>query len=460
MPDVKQRAVTGLRVSLAVFAILALPSGWNLSTLSGDEPRYRQPDDRPPLPDLQLKRADIHRYDSERLKLYTDIPADIARPLPPLADQLYDALVETFGPPPPEPDGRPFQVTAFLMKDKKKFLDNQLIHPRIVAFEHGQHLGYQFWMYDQEYDYYRRHLLLHEFTHCFMLAERPDPGRRADLWYLEGMAEVFGTHRLDEQGRLTFGILPASPREVSGLGRIEMVQRAVARGNYHTIQHVRILDAEAFTKSRSDPYAWSWALCQFLASHPRYRERFQKLHLHVTDGAFNATFDELYADDREQLEWEWEWFITDLRYGSDIAAGVIEFETGKPLTDVAKVEVDSARSWQSTGIHLDRGDAFELSATGRITLDATSKPWVSEADGITIDYEAGFPLGRLMGWILPDEPEDLSHERRIAPLSIGSGGSFTASTSGTLYLRVNDHAHARTNNAGRLNVTVQSRDAQ
>lgn len=445
-PSITSRLLAGIALFLACSASV-LP-------LVARDPEYRPVDDRPELPEARLKMVAIERYESPRLRLYSDIAADLAQPLPPLADQLYAALEKTFGPLPPDPKGKEFQVTAYLMKDKQKFLENGLINEQIRSFEIGQHLGYQFWMFEQEYDYYRRHLLLHEYTHCFMLATKPAVRDRPGLWYLEGMAEVFGTHRLDPQGKLTFGVMPASAKETTGLGRIEMIQHAIARGDFLTVADVQALGAAAFTKSRSDPYAWSWALCQFLGTHPRYAERFRKLHQHVTDGEFDSTFRDEFGPDADRWRWEWEWFITDLVYGSDIARGAIEFAEGKPLEKPKTLSVDPARSWQSTGIHFAAHDRFTVSATGRVTVNKTSKPWVCEPQGITFEYEAGHPLGQLLGWILPDAPDRVAHDLRVAVLPLGRGGTFEVPRAGTLYLRVNDHANDRANNAGRFDVTI------
>jgi len=418
------------------------------------DPEYRPEDDRPQLPEARLKMVAIERYESPRLRLYTDIAADLAAPLPPLADQLYAALEKTFGPLPPDPKGKEFQVTAYLMKDKQKFLENGLINERIRSFEIGQHLGYEFWMYEQEYDYYRRHLLLHEYTHCYMLATKPAVRDRPGLWYLEGMAEVFGTHRLDAQGKLTVGVMPASAQETTGLGRIEMIQRAVARGDFHAFADVRRLGADAFTKSRSDPYAWSWAMCQFLGTHPRYAERFRKLHRHLTDGEFDTTLDQEFEPDADRSRWEWEWFITDLVYGSDIPRGAIEFAPGDALKQPRTLAVDPAKSWQSSGIHLAADEAFSVTASGRVTVNKTTKPWTCEPQGITFEYEAGHPLGQLVGWILLDRPDDTAHDGRVAVIPIGRGGTFRAPKAGTLYLRVNDHANDRANNTGQFDVSI------
>ena len=55
-------------------------------------------------------------------------------------------------------------------------------------------MGREFWLFDQPTDYYVRHLLLHEGTHVFMVSFL---GGCGPGWYMEGTAELLGTHRLD-----------------------------------------------------------------------------------------------------------------------------------------------------------------------------------------------------------------------------------------------------------------------
>ena len=51
----------------------------------------------------------------------------------------------------------------------------------------------------------------------------------------------------------------------------------------------------------NEPYAWSWALCKLLDTHPRYRERFRRLGEHLTPRAFAAAFQQSFAADMDDL---------------------------------------------------------------------------------------------------------------------------------------------------------------
>ena len=134
---------------------------------------YRPSDTRPKHDAAALAEFGIKRYASKHLVLYTDIKPDTCEPLPGLADQLYEALEDYFGPLPPDREGSVFQMTGYIMADRRLFRETGLLPEDLPGFYHGRHRGAEFWMNDQEYDYYLRHLMLHEATHCFMTISRP-----------------------------------------------------------------------------------------------------------------------------------------------------------------------------------------------------------------------------------------------------------------------------------------------
>lgn len=163
---------------------------------------YRPNDDRPKHDDARLASFGVRRFESKRLVLYTDIPAETATRLVGVVDPLYPAWTEYFGPLPPARDGSEFQVTGYIMTEREKFRRLGLIPGDLRPFINGRHRRYEFWMLDQKTDYYRRHLILHEATHCFMTILEHE-SNVPEVWYLEGMAELFGTHHFDASGKRT-----------------------------------------------------------------------------------------------------------------------------------------------------------------------------------------------------------------------------------------------------------------
>ena len=151
-------------------------------------------DARPQHDDARLASVGIHAYESAHLKLYTDLEPELARPLPPLVDKAFAALAEYFGPLPQTGRNTPYQLTGYLIVERDRFQAAGLLPEELPQFFHGRYRGREFWLNDQTQDYYRRHLLIHEVVHGYMTAE---PGPKPPRWYMEGMAELFGTHRIN-----------------------------------------------------------------------------------------------------------------------------------------------------------------------------------------------------------------------------------------------------------------------
>jgi hypothetical protein len=319
---------------------------------------------------------------------------------------------------------------------------------------HGIHRNSEFWMNNQEYDYYQRHLMIHEGTHCFMTVLN---GARPSQWYMEGMAEYFGTHRISADGRATFGVMPDNPVNFVGFGRVEMLREDVAAGNFKSVGQVLALTVDDFVASRREPYAWSWALCKFADAHPRYRESFRELIKWRNSPRFDSRAHELLSPHSVPLAVEWELFVRNLEYGYDIERAAIEFRRGEPLASGTSVgcELRADAGWQSSGVWLDRDATYQLAATGEVTLDLEPKPWISEPQGVSIRYSDGRPLGRVVAAILSESPSGSDGEGTLwNVIDVGTGRELTPTVAGTLYLRVNDDWNSLNFNAGAYQVQV------
>jgi hypothetical protein len=391
--------------------------------------------------------------------LYTDIDPAVARTLPPVIDHLYDAWVAYFGPLPPNREGTDYQVTGYLMRDKALFREFGLLPLDVPYFHHGRHRGVEFWMNDQEYDYYRRHLMIHEATHCFMTTM---PDGRAPVWYLEGMAELFGTHEIADDGTVVFRVMPYDRHVFAGHGRITMINEAVAAGEIKSLDDVASLRANDFLDG--PPYAWAWTLCKFLDTHPRYRQRFRSLGGYMAGAQFATMLERLFHTEHSELETEWLLFVNNLEYGYDIERTAIDFRPGYSLpaagrSDAVKIAAD--RGWQSSGVRVERGRDYLVQAAGRFSVAQTPKPWISEPDGISFRYVDGRPLGLLLAWIHPDAAEAGPKRHSLPPvIAIGANKRFTAEVTGTLYFRVNDSFSELADNAGMLDVWVEEVNAE
>ena len=420
---------------------------------------YRPNDDRPKHDDTKLKAAGIEKYESKHLRLYTDIDPKLARSMLPLIDQAYGAWVQYFGKLPPARDGAAFQVTGYLMKDKLRFERAGLIPGDLPKFVNGRHRGYEFWMNDPPptWHYYRRHLLIHEATHCFMYAVRD---KRFATWYMEGMAEYFGTHRIGSDGRVAFGVMPDDVKFFKSSGRIELIQADCKAGSPLSIKNVVELKASAYVKNQ--PYAWSWALCKFLDSHAEFGSTFRAMGRIHTASTFNETLRKLVNQNSPRIAAEWHLFATGLDYGYDIKRAAVDVKPGRALSDGASVETKIAanRGWQSSGVWVDKGESIEITATGRFEVAQEPKPWISEPQGVTFTWYKGRPLGELQAVLVPDSKKSLPVAINVLPRGpVGVRREFKAEIKGTIYLRINDHPGKLADNKGAVTVKIRRQPA-
>ena len=128
---------------------------------------------------------------------------------------------------------------------------------------------------------------------------------------------------------------------------------------------------------------------------------------------------------------------------------------GKPLTSQGdSVAILADRGWQSSGFHLTAGKSYRISSEGQFVVRKGNPAWESEANGITIEYANGRPLGMLLGSVRRDEPEP-GVSSLNAPFTIGMERVLKPNTTGTLYLRVNDLVSGYGDNDGEVTVRVQ-----
>lgn len=414
---------------------------------------FRTVDNRPKLDRAALRANGLSVYESKRLVLVTDVPAEMVEGLPELADQLFDTLVRELGAPRPEIKGAEFQVTGFLIDAKERFEQAGVLPPEDYPFRHGRHFDYQFWMNNQASSYYRRHLMLHEFVHCFMTA---DFGMFdiPPLWYTEGIAEYFATHRLNN-GTAEFGIMPESADGFEGWGRITTIKEAVAKvvsgDSFDSIslEAVRHPPDNEFVSDLK--YAQAWALVWLIRNHPDLKTPFSGFNNVRSRDQFLAAEQCVSEDLWDQLAIHWPLYLFSLTEGFDsqqscvpIAAQKIS-EPSLPAT----LELPAQSEWLAVGRSFVKGQGIELTCLGRYVMHDQPRPWVSEPAGITIDYWRGLPLGRIFLLAIS------SDGRKCQRVSIGSSASMTMPFDGTLWFQINDSAASRQENSGSASVTIR-----
>lgn len=405
------------------------------------------------LPDPhRLAAAGIRRIDGKHLVLYTDVASSVAvDELPAVFDQAIALWCEYFGVAPDRVAS--WQVTGALMDRKEPFQATGLLPNDLPPFLHGYQRGDAIWVYEQPSDYYRRHLVLHEGTHAFMQQQL---GGCGPPWYMEGTAELLGTHRWSDEG-LVLGYFPQRRAEVDHWGRIKLVRDEVLAGRTMSLEQIIAYGPSAHL--RIEPYGWSWAAAAFLDGHPQFRDRFRQLPARVREdpAAFSRSFYALFAEDLAQLLEQWQLFVEHVDYGYDLVREAIIYRPALAVgSDAVTVTIAADRGWQSSGYRVEAGTRYQIEAAGRFQLATEPRIWWSEPNGVTIRYYAGRPLGELLAAVVDPSWSGERTTPLARPTPIGTGRKWTVSESGTLFLRVNDHPSELGDNAGEVQVVIRA----
>jgi hypothetical protein len=404
-----------------------------------------------------VESSGIRKLSGKYITIFTDVPSspDVDG-LPAVFDAAVPQWAEYFGV--DLATKKPWQARGYLIGDRRRFEALGLMPPGNKNFVNGISMGAELWLVDQPTAYYRRHLLLHEGTHVFMASFL---GGCGPGWYMEGTAELFATHRLDPKtGELTLRIMPQSREEVPMLGRIKLIRDAFADGKRMTLADVMRLDNRV--QMGNEAYAWCWALAKLLDTHPRYRGRFHELYKNALDLKFDELMRTAYAKDWSDLNAEWAAYITALDHGYDFERMAIDFRPGTPAEAGSpnRIEIQADQGWQSSGVRLEAGKSYEVTAVGRYQIaseqvDGQSRAWPCEPGGVTIEYHDGHPLGMLIGAVIGEGDAPQAGEMSLTePITIGLEATLKPKRSGTLFLRVNDAAGRLHDNRGTLNVTI------
>ncbi len=403
------------------------------------------------LPLAKFDQLGLRVISGKHVTLVTDVASSAwLDELPLVAQQAMAPLADYFGV--DSSRWEAWRVVAFVIEDRQKFAAVDLLPPRPHdEFPHALSMGYELWVNHQPSAYYTRALFLHELTHsfCSTLLGGCGPG-----WYMEAVAELMGAHRWSaEQQKLELAILPADRKATPYWGRIPLVREAAGPLSIDAVMKInndRPLEV--------DQYAAVWSLAKFMDAHPRYQERYRKLPRIVLKQDFNDRFRRAFSRDWEALRAEFQLFTRTLEYGHDIGREAIHFRRGEPLGDESRqVAVRADRGWQPSGAAVLAGEVYRYQARGRFVIarEPDGTPWPCEANGVTITYHGGRPLGQLLATVVKLDAPALGGGL-LQPFPLDVEGQFTAPTTGTLYLRVNDSPSKLVENRGGLTVTLSN----
>ncbi len=425
---------------------------WHLvvpAAVAAELPAPRRVDER------RAAALGLRKIVGRHLRLYTDLPpSDAVDGLAAVFDAAVPQWAEYF-----EVDRsqlRNWRMQGFLMDDRAKFAALGLLPRERTDFVNGYCNGFELWLVEQPSDYFRRHLLLHEGTHGFMAVFLGNEENRGDTgagWYSEGMAELLGTHRW-QAGNLQLRVMPQSREEVPMWGRIRLIRDAVRDGKVLPLEEVLAMDRRRTFST--DEYAWCWALCAFLDSHPRWHAKLRTMREHVGDRQFNVRVRQDLRQDWSDLEAEWQAFVATLDYGYDGPRMAMQHRESAPVTEQNRLEIAADRGWQSTGWKLSANREYRVAAQGRFEIatesgvDGSDVAWPCEPGGVTIRYHEGQPLGMLLGaW------REAGNHQFSDAFPLGLSRVIKPPVDAVLYLRVNDSAAQLSDNRGSLTVSIE-----
>ena len=457
-----------------VAPLLTSPSGHMDPTVSAQDPptapakfvtpeRNRLGDSRPDINELRLHECGIIRIESRRLRLLTDLPKQKVAHLPALADRLFDHLSTYFGELPPAVDGSEFQVTGHIISDESKFTAAGLLPETRMGFTHGRHCNYECWMYSQKTDYFQQHLMLHEFTHCFMTCES---GMRdiPPLWYIEGMAEYFATHSV-QGGQAEFGVLPDTIDGFGGWGRIAELKRsfwkqqrqplAEEAGPITTLLTISPLDEVIPTRvlefESNYQYASAWAVCWLMGQNSEYRQLSEQLRSVRRREPFLRIQHAIDSDLMIRFRTDWLLVVESLIEGFDTERSfpVHHSEPWTLSAESVSFKLSADRGWTDSGLRLKANESVMVTCQGSVRLNTLAKPWQSEPQGVSIEYHEQLPLGRVVGILTGKDGTTISGR-----ISIGRSRTIEVSQDCSLWLQVNESESERGDNSGSFQVTL------
>jgi len=435
-------------------AILWLSASAGAFAFAQELPTNAEPQ---PSQELKVTRNDQGLYElvAPRLTLITDIPIDDElKSWPNLIEQSLGQWSAYFGVDPKRM--AQWRITATLIGDRERLTALGALED-VPGFDEGYQYGDVIYLREQPTAYYRRHLFLHEATHWIVWKLY---GGGGSPWFMEGMAELQGTHSL-KNGVLRLGVIPASRDQVAKWGRLRRIDDTLKAGFAPSLSEIL-----AYGNSREDHetrYSWSWAACVFFTNHPKYGPILKELYQQKMDysNSLSNQFKQKLMPMWSDVQLDWNAFVSDLDFGYNLERSRVD-RGGYPPTkklvigEMEKRQLDAGRGWQSTGVMVEPGKFYQVACTGSYKLIGQSgtmrASWESESQGITYQYYRGNPLGCVIAAVIPGDAADQTQRWETIP--VGAGAILKLETSGELFLKVNEPSNGLYDNEGAIEVAI------
>lgn len=404
----------------------------------------------------ELRAFGLHELQGKHLRLITDLPLDDeVKQLPAAFDAAIPIWLDYF--PKTEIAATDLHATAMLIVDRARFEQAKLIPSSIPDFKEGYHANGNLYLYEQSSPYFRRHLLLHEGTHWLMWRLF---GSAGPTWYMEGMAEMLGTHQW-QNGVLRMGVIPAKASEFPYWGRIKIVRDQLEANASPSLDE--IFRRPGSPRAPLENYAWNWAAVRFLLEH---RQHGAAMRAFIESQLPNRDPDRLNRDFFKHFEkaWptlrtEWNGFVSDLEYGYDFERACPD-ATGETLgwqSDSVNCDVEANRGWQWSHLRVKAGESLTLSAEGSCWVQGEEDEVLVEPQGVSLQYVHHFPWGELLATVGPFDEDEPPHSSYWQPVAIGRLREWTSPRDGLLFLKVNDYPSQLADNRGSYQVTIRKK---
>ena len=345
-----------------------------------------------------------------------------------------------------------WRMTGYLMKDKVAFQQRGLIPGSLPNFPNGYSVGNKLWVMNQPSPYYTTHLLLHEGVHGLTAHLF---GGSGPPWYMEGIAEFLATHESSSDD-FQIGVIPRSRDESPYWGRIGLIAQRRQEKKVPTIESVMRYSETAHREV--EPYAWSWAAAVLMEMYPEYRTAFRDAAQSGSDASpqFTRQFYQSFKDQWPILAARWALLSHDIDYGFDRERNQVALKMDLPLltSNWSRVDLEANHGWQSAPAKVRKGQQIEVKASGQYQLTEDPK-WKATAEGVTLTYVRGVPLGRLIACFVSETPSEQRYQITSERFSVGEGTQLTSPVDGWLLFKVNDHPNDLHNNQGRLIVELR-----
>jgi hypothetical protein len=372
---------------------------------------------------------DARMLNSDHFVLYTDISDRSAAVLLDKLERMYTLVGKYYTKRPRKP------IECYVVTDLNKFPNlppdavqsissgaGVTVATRALSAQSGEVVDVEAIVYSCD----DHGVVQHEAVHCFCNLTFGSPG---PIWYAEGMAEMGQYWKPEELG------VNIDPVVIDYLTNAEKKPLD------------EIVKAGQITGDSWQAYAWRWALCHLLASHPAHSGKFRKLGVEMMIAKDGASFETCYGDVARQLAFEYDQFVRNFGNGYRVDLCAWDFKT-KPSkllgNERVSQQIKAAAGWQSTTLELVKGESYDYIAQGKWKIRKDGE----ELDGSGDENGNGQIVGALFTTVA-------GKYQLSEPFEMSAKGTMIAPASGHLFVRCQEDWTELSDNEGEVKLSFR-----